>query len=96
MKHILLVSYTLYPPEEDYEKLVARLEQADSYELDETAWLIHTAETAAYWYQQLSKFLFEDDEMTILRIAIEDIASDPGSSEALKIWLEERAAFHNG
>jgi len=88
--NLLLVSYTLYPPENDYEKMVAKLEKADSYELDDSAWLVCTPESARYWYSQLQQFLYEDDELTVLKIDVHDIATDDGLKEDLERWLNSR------
>jgi hypothetical protein len=89
-KHLLLVTYTLYPPEADLEKIVAMLERADSYEVDETCWLVYTEESARWWYSQLEQFLFEDDELTVLQIQIEDFGMDEGLREDMQRWLETR------
>jgi hypothetical protein len=89
-KNLLLITYTLYPPENDYEKLVAKLEKADSYELDESAWLVCTQESAAYWFRQLEQFLYEDDELTVLRIDVHDVATDEALKEDLERWLKAR------
>lgn len=88
-KNLLLVSYTLYPPQQD-EDLVAKLEKADSYELDESAWLVCTPDSAAYWFSQLERYLFEDDELTVLRIDVHDVAAPDGLKEDLEDWLKAR------
>jgi hypothetical protein len=87
-KHILLITYTIYPPEAELEEIVQTLERADSYELDETAWLVYTEESARWWYSQLEQYLFEDDELTVLRVDILDLVSDVGVEEDLKRWLK--------
>ncbi len=89
-KNLLLVTYTLYPPENDYEKLVAKLEKADSYELDELAWLVCTNESARYWYSQIEQFLYEDDELTVLKIEVVDVAAPEGLKEDIERWLKSR------
>ncbi len=90
-KNLLLVTYTLYPPAQD-EELVAKLEKADSYELDESAWLISTPETAAYWYSQLEKLIFEDDELTVLRVDIHDVGAAEGLKEDIERWLKSHSS----
>lgn len=90
MKRLLLVTYTLYPPQADIEKLWGILENADSYELDESAWLVYTAETPRWWYSQLEQFLFEDDELTVLEISIHSIATDELLQEDIQRWLSTR------
>jgi hypothetical protein len=88
-KHLLLVSYTLYPPEQD-EDLVAKLEKADSYELDETSWLVCTGETAGYFYSQLERTLFPEDELTVLEIDVKAIAAPEGIKEDIERWIQSR------
>lgn len=89
-QNLLLVTYTLYPPENDYEKLVAKLEKADSYELDESAWLVCTQDSARYWYAQMEQFLYEDDELTVLKIDVLDVAAPDGLKEDIERWLNHR------
>jgi hypothetical protein len=89
-KRMLLISYTLYPPEADVEKIWALLERADSYELDETSWLVYTEESARWWYSQVNQFLFEDDELTVLEVVISDFVTD--AQEDLQQWLASRQA----
>lgn len=89
-KHMLLVTYTIYPPEAELEEIVNTLERADSYELDETCWLVYSEESARWWYSQLERYLFEDDELTVLKVDILDLISDPGVEEDLKSWLGKR------
>jgi hypothetical protein len=89
-KNLLLVTYTLYPPENDYEKLVGKLEKADSYELDESSWLVCTQESARYWYTQLEQFLYEDDELTVLKVDVLDVASDETLKADIDRWLNAR------
>ena len=88
-KNLLLVTYTLYPPENDYEKMVAKLEKAESYELDESAWLVCTQDSARYWYSQLEQFLYEDDELTVLKIDVLDVAAPDGLKEDIERWLKQ-------
>ncbi len=88
-KNLLLVTYTLYPPAQD-EDLVSKLEKADSYELDETAWLVCTPDTAAYWYSQLERLIFDDDELTVLRVSVHDVSTADGLKEDLEQWLKSR------
>jgi hypothetical protein len=88
-KNLLLVTYTLYPPENDYEKMVAKLEKADSYELDESSWLVATMDSARYWYTQLEQFLYEDDELTVLKIDVLDVAAPDGLKEDIERWLNQ-------
>ncbi len=88
-KHLLLVTYTLYPPAQD-EELVNKLEKADSYELDESSWLMCTVESAGYWYTQLERVLFSEDELIVLKIDLQDIGADEGVKEDLKAWLKSR------
>lgn len=87
-KRMLLISYTLYPPEADVEKIWALLERADSYELDETSWLVYSEESARWWYSQVNQFLFEDDELTVLEVVISDFVTD--AQEDLQQWLASR------
>jgi hypothetical protein len=87
-KHLLLVTYTIY--EGDDGDLVNHLEKAESYEIDETAWLLWTNETARWWYSHLEPLVYEEDELMVLKITIEDIASDSGVKEALDQWLQKR------
>jgi hypothetical protein len=88
-KNLLLVTYTLYPPENDYEKMVAKLEKAESYELDESSWLVCTQDSARYWYTQLEQFLYEDDELTVLKIDVLDVAAPDGLKEDIERWLNQ-------
>ncbi len=88
-KRLLLVTYTLYPPAQD-EDLVTKLEKADSYELDETSWLLCTVESAGYWYSQLERLIFEEDELTVLEIDIKSIGAANGLKEDLEQWLKSR------
>lgn len=88
-KRLLLVTYTLYPPEQD-EDLIAKLEKADSYELDETSWLVCTVESAGYWYSQLERLIFEDDELTVLEISVKDVAAPDGIKEDIERWIKSR------
>ncbi|MDX1993910.1 MAG: hypothetical protein SF029_16100 [bacterium] len=88
-KHLLLVSYTLYPPQQD-EALLELLEKADSYELDDTAWLICTADSAGYWYSRLERTLFPEDELIVLKVDIQDIGGDEGVKADLQAWLKSR------
>ena len=88
-KNLLLVTYTLYPPENDYEKMVAKLEKAESYELDESSWLLCTQDGARYWYTQLEQFLYEDDELTVLKIDVLDVAAPDGLKEDIERWLNQ-------
>ena len=87
-KHMLLVTYTIY--EGDDGDLVDRLERADSYEIDETTWLLYTEETARWWYNQLDPLIYEEDELIVLKISIEDVASDDGLKKELETWLDKR------
>ncbi len=89
-KRLLLITYTLYPPEADIEKIWATLERADNYELDETSWLIYTEETPRWWYSQLEQYLFEGDELTVLQIRIEDFVTDIPVQEDIQRWLASR------
>lgn len=91
-KHLLLVTYTLYPPGQNYEEVLDVLESADGYDLDESCWLLCTDHSAAYWYSRLEPLLFDDDELTVLRVQIEDIAADPGVADDLRQWLKSRVA----
>ena len=88
-KNLLLVTYTLYPPQQD-EDLVAKLEKADSYELDDSTWLVCTPESAGYWYSQLERLIFEDDELTVLKISVQDIGAPEGIKEDIQNWLKSR------
>lgn len=88
-KRLLLVTYTLYPPEQD-EDLVAKLEKADSYEIDETSWLVCTVESAGYWYSQLERVLFPEDELTIFQIDVKDVAAPDGIKDDIQNWLKSR------
>ena len=88
-KRLLLVTYTLYPPEQD-EDLVAKLEKADSYEIDETSWLVCTVESAGYWYGQLERVLFPEDELTIFQIDVKDVAAPEGIKEDIERWVKSR------
>ena len=88
-KRLLLVTYTLYPPEQD-EDLIAKLEKADSYELDETSWLICTVESAGYWYSQLERLIFEEDELTVLEISVKAVAAPDGIKEDIERWIKSR------
>jgi hypothetical protein len=90
-KRLLLVTYTLYPPEQD-EDLVAKLEKADTYELDETSWLLCTNESASYWYSQLERLMFPEDELTVLQIEVKDIAAPEGIKEDIERWIKSRFA----
>jgi hypothetical protein len=85
-KHLLLVTYTIY--EGDDTDLVTKLENADSYEIDETTWLVWTEETPRWWHSQLEPLIYEEDELMVLKITIEDVASDPGVKDDLMQWLE--------
>jgi hypothetical protein len=89
-KNLLLITYTLYPPEADVEKMWAFLERADSYELDESCWLVYSEDSARWWYSQLERFLFQDDELTVIKIGIEDIVTDELLQEDLDRWLAMR------
>lgn len=87
-KHILLITHTIY--EGDDTDLVNRLERADSYEIDETAWLVYTEESARQWYSQLEPLVYEEDELMVLQIDIQDIAGDEGLKEDMQNWLNSR------
>ncbi|MCU0515028.1 MAG: hypothetical protein MUE40_20930 [Anaerolineae bacterium] len=87
-KHLLLVTYTVY--EGDDTDLVNALERAESYELDETAWLVYTDDSARAWYHRLEPLIYEEDELMVLKIRIEDVASDEGLKEDLERWLHTR------
>ena len=87
-KHLLLVTYTIY--EGDDTDLVTKIENADSYEIDETAWLIWTEDTARWWHSQLEPLVYEEDELMVLKITIEDVASDVGVKQDLMSWLQQR------
>ncbi len=87
-KQLLLITYTIY--EGDDTDLVNRLERADSYELDETAWLVYTEETARWWYNQLEPMVYEEDELLVLKISIHEIATDDGLRDDLQQWLDKR------
>lgn len=89
-KHLLLITYTIYPPEAELEAIVQTLERADSYEIDETAWLVYTEDSPRWWYSNLERYLFEDDELMVLQIDIHDFISDPGLEEDLRRWLKVR------
>ncbi|MFQ3647279.1 MAG: hypothetical protein SNJ54_06265 [Anaerolineae bacterium] len=89
-KHLLLITYTIYPPEAELEDIVRTLERADSYEIDETAWLVYTEDSARWWYSNLERFLFEDDELSVFQIDVHDFVSDPGLEQDLKDWLRAR------
>lgn len=92
-KHLLLVTYTLYPPQNAYEDVVNRLERDDTYEIDETSWLIYTEETARWWYAQLDRLLVEDDELAVFKISIDDFVTDEGVEEDLERWLSQRGLW---
>ncbi|MCS6836503.1 MAG: hypothetical protein NZ750_10850 [Anaerolineae bacterium] len=89
-KHLLLVTYTVY--EGDDSDLVDRLEKADSYEIDETSWLIWTEESPRWWYSQLEPLIYEEDELMVLKISLLDFYSDEGVYEDLENWLKQRGA----
>lgn len=89
-KHLLLITYTIY--EGDDIDLVERIERADSYELDESAWLVYTEESARWWYSQLEPLVYEEDELLVLRISVHDIATDDGLREDLQQWLSKRTS----
>jgi|GEM_PF-1466037 hypothetical protein len=92
-RHLLLITYTVYPPEAELESLVAAIERADYYEIDETCWLVYTEESARWWYSHLEQHLLEDDELTIFRVDILDLVSDLGTEEDLRDWLKKRSLF---
>jgi hypothetical protein len=87
-KQLLLITYTIY--EGDDTDLVDRIERADSYELDETAWLVYTEESARWWYNQLEPMVYEEDELMVLKISIQEIATDDGLRDDLQQWLDKR------
>lgn len=87
-KHLLLVTYTIY--EGDDTDLVNMLERADSYEIDETAWFLWTEESARWWYSQLEPLIYEEDELMVLKIDLQDFFTDEGVYEDLEKWLKQR------
>lgn len=88
-RHLLLVTYTIYEGGDDSD-LVEELESADSYELDETSWLLYTEERAQWWYNRLEPLIYEDDELLVLRITIDDVAAEEGVRGDLEAWLARR------
>ncbi|GAB1419981.1 hypothetical protein MASR2M15_00540 [Anaerolineales bacterium] len=87
-KHLLLVTYTIY--EGDDTDLVDKLEKSESYEIDESSWLLWTEESARWWYSQLEPLVYQEDELLVLQIQIQDMASDEGVLQDMKTWLDKR------
>lgn len=88
-KHFLLISYTVYEDSDDTD-LIEKLERADSYELDESAWIVYTEESARWWYQQLEPLIYEDDDLIVMRIDIHEAISDEGTNADFEKWRQAR------
>ena len=51
--------------------------------------LVATQDSARYWYTQLEQFLYEDDELTVLKIDVLDVAAPDGLKEDIERWLNQ-------
>lgn len=94
VKHLLLITYTIDSAEGgDVEGVWAALERVESYEVNESTWLVHTEESTSWWYAHLEPLLTEVDELTIFQITIEDFYTEEGVHEDLEKWLRARGLF---